>query len=155
MSYDLRIGVKVENTDIIAVIDEPERNSPTYNLGKMLRACTGWDFDQGEWYKVSEVLPLIEHGVKELYINEDAYKQYNAPNGWGTTISARGGFGVPPRLHLRHHSWRPWMAANTGRTLICVLVEGGGDHAECRIYQRPCQCCPLPGLQTRKADLPQ
>jgi len=89
MSYDLRIGVKVENTDIIAVIDEPERSSPTYNLGEMFRACTGWDFNQGEWYKVSEVLPLIEHGVKELYINGDAYKQYNAPNGWGTTISAR------------------------------------------------------------------
>ena len=88
MSYDLRIGVKVENTDIIAVIDRPERDSPTYNLGKMFRACTGWDFSQSEWYKVSEVLPLIEHGVKELSINRAAYKQYDAPNGWGTTVTA-------------------------------------------------------------------
>lgn len=54
MSYDLRIGVRVHNTDIIAVIDEPELSSPTYNLGKMFRACTGWDFKQGEWYNAAE-----------------------------------------------------------------------------------------------------
>ena len=88
MSYDLRIGVKVADTDIIAVIDEPEYDSPTYNLGKMFRECTGWNFKQGEWYRVSEVLPLIEHGVKELTINRKQYKQYDAPNGWGTTESA-------------------------------------------------------------------
>lgn len=88
MSYDLRIGAKVENTDIIAVIEEPGYSSPTYNLGKMFRACTGWEFKQSEWYKVSEVLPLIERGIKELSLNKDAYKRYDAPNGWGTTTSA-------------------------------------------------------------------
>lgn len=88
MSYDLCVGVRVEDTDIIAVIDEPELSSPTYNLGTMFRKCTGWDFNQGEWYKVSEVLPMIEHGVRELFLNRKAYKQYDAPNGWGTTSSA-------------------------------------------------------------------
>lgn len=88
MSYDLRIGVKVDGTDIMAVIDEPEYDSPTYNLGKMFRKCMGWDFTQGEWYKVSDVLPLIENGVRELSINRKAYTQYDAPNGWGTTTSA-------------------------------------------------------------------
>lgn len=88
MSYDLRLGVKVQDTDIIAVIREPELHSPTYNLGEMFRACTGWDFKQGEWYKCSEVLSLIEHGIKELATNRKEYEQYNAPNGWGTTQSA-------------------------------------------------------------------
>lgn len=88
MSYDLRIGVKVEGTDIIAVISEPEQSSPTYNLGTMFRKCTGWDFEQGKWYMVKDVLPLIEHGIKELHINRGEYKQYDAPNGWGTTSSA-------------------------------------------------------------------
>lgn len=88
MSYDLRIGVRVHGTDIIAVIDEPELSSPTYNLGKMFRACTGWDFHQGEWYNAAEVLPCIEHGIKELHLNRETYKQYDAPNGWGTTSSA-------------------------------------------------------------------
>lgn len=89
MSYDLRIAVKVQDTDIYAVIAEPEYNSPTYNIGEMFRKATGWDFEQGEWYKVSEVLPLIEHGIHELRYNEDYYRQYDSPNGWGNTQSAR------------------------------------------------------------------
>lgn len=89
MSYDLRLAVKVDGAkDLYAVIDEPALSSPTYNIGKMLRTCTGWDFVQSEWYKVSDVLPLIEHGIHELIFNEKEYKKYNAPNGWGTTGSA-------------------------------------------------------------------
>ena len=89
MSYDLRLAVKVYGAeDLYAGIDEPERSSPTYNIGDMLRACTGWDFVKSEWYKVSDVLPLIEHGIHELRFNEKEYKKYNAPNGWGPTRSA-------------------------------------------------------------------
>ena len=67
MSYDIRIGVRVEGAPgCYAVIAEPEYSSPTYNIGDMFRACTGWNFEQGEWYKVSEVLPLIQHGISEL-----------------------------------------------------------------------------------------
>ena len=43
MSYDLRIGVKVEGTDIIAVIGEPEKSSPTYNLREMFVTCMDWN----------------------------------------------------------------------------------------------------------------
>lgn len=88
MSYDLRLGVKVEGTDIIAVIDEPEFSSPTYNLGKMFRACMNWDFKQGEWYRVKDVLPNIERGLKELRFNGKAYEKFNDPGGWGTVSSA-------------------------------------------------------------------
>ena len=88
MSYDLRIGVKVEGTDIIAVIAEPEHSSPTYNLGQMFRACMNWDYHQGEWYNVKEVLPYIERGIHELKYNSQAYKKYNPENGWGSTESA-------------------------------------------------------------------
>ena len=88
MSYDLRIGVKVEGTDIIAVIAEPERHSPTYNIGDLFRKCTGWDFRQSEWYRVSEVYPLIQHGLAELIAYPKKYKKYESPNGWGTIESA-------------------------------------------------------------------
>lgn len=47
MSYDLRIAVKVDGCDKFAEIAEPEHSSPTYNLGKMFRACTEWDYKQG------------------------------------------------------------------------------------------------------------
>lgn len=89
MSYDLRVGVKVAGyDDLYVVIAEPEYSSPTYNIGEMLRVCTGWDFEQGKWYKASDVLPLIEHGIHELRFNEKEYFKYNDPDGWGTTESA-------------------------------------------------------------------
>lgn len=88
MSYDLEIGVKIENYDKILPIAYPEYENPTYNLGPMFRACMEWDYKQGEWYKCSEVIEKIDHGIRELTLHEDEYIQYNADNGWGTTETA-------------------------------------------------------------------
>lgn len=89
MSYDIRFGVKVAGADnIYAVIGEPERSSPTYNVGQILRKSTGWDFEQGEWYKVSDVLPMIERGIHELAFNSDKYKHLEPDNGWGSVTTA-------------------------------------------------------------------
>ena len=89
MRYDLRIAVKVEGTkDLFCVIAEPKYSSPTYNLGQMFRACTGWDYDQGKYYKVSDVYHLIERGIYELTYNEEKYLPMNPENGWGDTQSA-------------------------------------------------------------------
>lgn len=88
MSYDLRIGVKVEGLDVIAVIDEPEYDSPTYNLGDMFRKCTGWDFEQGKWYNVKEVRPKIRHGIEELKNSPKKYKRLEPKNGWGSIGAA-------------------------------------------------------------------
>jgi len=91
MSYDLRIAVKVEGAEKgneFAIIAEPEINNPTYNLGEMFRACTGWDFDQGEFYKVSDVYQKIVRGIVNLTEHEEKFEKYNPPNGWGTTQSA-------------------------------------------------------------------
>ena len=88
MSYDLRLGVKVEGTDIIAVVAEPERNSPTYNLGQMFRTATGWEFEQSKWYRVSEVYPKILRGLAELIAYPNKYKKYEPDNGWGTIANA-------------------------------------------------------------------
>lgn len=89
MSYDIRFGVKVDGMDgYIAVVGEPELRSPTYNLGQMFRACTGWDFVQGEWYNCADVLPKIQRGLSELRFNRKKYEKYNPPNGWGSIDSA-------------------------------------------------------------------
>ena len=91
MSYDLRIAVKVvgaEKGNEYAVILQPEIHSPTYNLGLMFRKCTGWDFDQGEFYNVEEVYPKIVQGITNLTEHEEQFKQYDSSNGWGTTESA-------------------------------------------------------------------
>ena len=85
MSYDLRIAVKVEGAPkddpLFAVIAEPEYSNPTYNLGEMFRKCMGWDYEQSEWYRVSDVYENIERGISELTYNEDKYIPMNPKNG--------------------------------------------------------------------------
>ena len=89
MSYDIRLAVKVEGAeDCYAVIAEPEYHSPTYNLGTMFRRAMGFDFKQGTWYRVDEILPFIERGIHELQFNKKKYTQYVPENGWGTMDGA-------------------------------------------------------------------
>ena len=91
MSYDLRIAVKVDGAERgneYAVIEEPEFSSPTYNIGEMFRRCMGWDFKQGEYYRVSDVYQNIVRGILNLREHEEEYEKYNSPNGWGTTETA-------------------------------------------------------------------
>lgn len=93
MSYDISIHVKVEGCGKYAQIAVPEYDSPTYNLGEMLRACMDWDFrtskedENGEYqvcyYPCSYVIEKVERGIRELRLNGKAYKKYNPPNGWG------------------------------------------------------------------------
>lgn len=94
MSYDLKLSVKVDGTDIYAVVDEPVYAHPTYNLNVMFRKCMDWDFreldEHGEtiYYNCEEVIKNIEKGIYELRTNENKYKKYNPENGWGSTKSA-------------------------------------------------------------------
>jgi len=90
MSYDIRFGVKVAGApdDVYAVIGEPEYASPTYNNRDIFVACMGWDYHQGEWYHMPEVLPLIERGIHELRFNAEKYKHLEPDNGWGGVDSA-------------------------------------------------------------------
>ena len=68
MSYDLEILAKIENGQYIC-IDEPERSSPTYNLGKMFRVAMDWDFDQGTIYNVADIFENIQDiDTKYLYM---------------------------------------------------------------------------------------
>lgn len=83
MSYDIRICVKAEGCDAYPVIAAPEYDSPTYNLGKMFRACMGWDYSQGEYYRADFVIEKVQRGIKELRTNRKEYLKYNPANGWG------------------------------------------------------------------------
>ena len=88
MSYDVRVGVKVDGTDLIVEIAKPEYDQPTYNLRDMFVAATGWDYEQGKWYRVTDVIDYIRHGITELRFHMKDYKKYDSPNGWGTASSA-------------------------------------------------------------------
>ena len=90
MSYDIRFGVKVAGAkdDCYAVIGSPEFDSPTYNLRDIFVMSMEWDYHQGEWYKINDVLPKVEHGIKELKLHPEKYKKLEPSNGWGTISSA-------------------------------------------------------------------
>ncbi len=87
MSYEVEIAVKVEGCGKYAKIDSPAFRDPTYNLRDMFVACMNWDYKQGEYYKCSEVFPKIENGLNRLYFED--FSKYDAPNGWGTTLTAK------------------------------------------------------------------
>ena len=90
MSYDIRFGVKVAGApdDCYAVIGCPEYDSPTYNLRDIFEQSMDWDYHQGEWYKITDVLPKIQHGITELTLNHKKYKKLEPSNGWGAIGSA-------------------------------------------------------------------
>lgn len=90
MSYDIRFGVKVAGApdDCYAVIGEPEWASPTYNLREMFVKSMDWDYTQGEWYPIKDVLPKVQQGIIELTRHQSRYLQYEPENGWGTIGSA-------------------------------------------------------------------
>lgn len=86
MSYDIRFGVKVAGAsdDCYAVIGNPEYDSPTYNLREMFVKSMNWDYRQGDWYPITEVLPKVQRGITELKLHPEEYKAYEPENGWGT-----------------------------------------------------------------------
>lgn len=90
MSYDIRFGVKVVGApdDFYAVFGEPEYASPTYNLRDIFVQSMNWDYHQGEWYKMSDVLPKIQNGIRELKLHSEQYRKLEPSNGWGTVESA-------------------------------------------------------------------
>ena len=90
MSYDIRFVVRVAGTDqeIYAVIGEPDNSSPTYNNRDIFVESMDWDYHQGEWYKLPDVIPKIERGIHELTFNPDKYKHLEPDNGWGGVDSS-------------------------------------------------------------------
>lgn len=76
MSYDIRFGVKVAGApdNCFAVIGCPEYDSPTYNLRDIFVRSMDWNYHQGEWYSITDVLPKIQKGIDELTQHPEKYK---------------------------------------------------------------------------------
>lgn len=90
MSYDIRFGVKVAGApdDMYAVIGEPRLSSPTYNNRDIFVKSMDWDYHQGEWYRVTEIIPKVERGIHELTFNRMAYISLEPDSGWGGISSS-------------------------------------------------------------------
>ena len=110
MSYDIRFSVKVEGAkDVYAVIGRPEYDSPTYNNRDIFVHSMDWDYEQGKWYPMNEVLPKVQRGIHELTSNEKKYKKYDPDNGWGGTQSALECLKSIYEYFYPEHAWnREW-----------------------------------------------
>lgn len=84
MSYDISFKVKVEGADVYVDVGNCDANI-TWNLRQMIVKSTGLEWKNGDnnGYCV-DVIPHIERGLAELSLAPEKYKQYEAPNGWGT-----------------------------------------------------------------------
>jgi hypothetical protein len=60
----------------------------THNLGAMAKAAgvyeACWRPDEHGYLKASHILPVLERGLVALESEPRRFKQYDAPNGWGT-----------------------------------------------------------------------
>lgn len=60
----------------------------THNLSKMAREAgfgVLWEYpEESGIRKVKQLIPYIEHGIKELESNPEKYKKFSASNGLGT-----------------------------------------------------------------------
>jgi hypothetical protein len=102
VSYDIRWCVEtvMPNNDgeRFCAVRTPEYDSPTYNYRKMFVACMGWDYSQSEcdedgnwhtcYYPMTDVIPKLERGLKELQEHPERFRKYEPKNGWGTLSGA-------------------------------------------------------------------
>lgn len=92
MSYDIRLGVRTiatnNNRENIAIVASPIIDSPTYNLGEMFRRAMDWDFNQGEWYRVADVIHCIRCGRDAMSLNPERFRKYEPKNHWGVVEDA-------------------------------------------------------------------
>ena len=83
MSYDISLKVKVDGIDkFVSVADG---GNITWNVRELIEKSSGWDIKNEDNNGTAEQIGLlIEKGMHELETNPKAYRQYEAPNGWGT-----------------------------------------------------------------------
>jgi len=86
MSYDISLKVKVEGVD--KYVECAEGGNTTWNVRTLIEKSSGWSIQNCDNNGTAEALgKLIEKGICELENNPEQYKQYEAPNGWGTVES--------------------------------------------------------------------
>ena len=80
------MGLDISFTQVQEV--ELTSHNITHNLAQMAEECglyyPLWRPEEIFITKASELLPLVEEGLAKLKADPEKYKEYNAPNGWGT-----------------------------------------------------------------------
>ena len=84
MSYDISFKAKLEGMDRYIPVRYCVANI-TWNVREIIVRSTGlaWKNEANNG-PCTEIIPKIEAGIMELVEHGEKYKQYEAPNGWGT-----------------------------------------------------------------------
>lgn len=93
MSYNISFKVKVEGIDKYVEVGNCHANI-TWNVRKIIELSTGlpWENEANNGL-CKDIIPCIEKGYNELLYYPEKYKQYEAPNGWGTVEGTKKFFG--------------------------------------------------------------
>lgn len=79
MSLDFSLN-RIQETEVFSV-------NITHNLGKMADKAgiyyALWRPEEKGWKIASDIIPILEKGLKKLKAKPDYYKKFNAENGWG------------------------------------------------------------------------
>ena len=87
MSFDIYVKAKLEGVDQYVTLSD--RLTPTYNLSKLIAMSTGWKISQREFNGTTEEIgKMLETGIQNLQNEPEKFRQYEAPNGWGTIEDA-------------------------------------------------------------------
>lgn len=89
MSYDITFRVKVEGADLWIDVGDCNANT-TWNVREMIVKSTGLEWNnEANNGLCKDIIPSIIQGYCELATYPEKYKQYEAPNGWGTVEGTR------------------------------------------------------------------
>lgn len=84
MSYDIDFRVRLKDIDKQISCWNCDANV-TWNVVTMIRESTGLEWLNEEDNGLCiDIMPKIQAGLSELMQRPEIYKQYEAPNGWGT-----------------------------------------------------------------------
>ena len=110
MSYDIGFKVKVEGVDYWVELTGCDANI-TWNVREMIEKSTGlpWLNNDNNGLCI-DVIPYIEHGVKELTEYPDKYRKYEVKNRWGTVKGTLRFFQQILQDWERFKSWYPELA---------------------------------------------
>ena len=86
MSYDIDIAVPVRGVTKPLFLPLNSANpNITWNVRELIFRSSGWDIqNEASNGPIKPWLEKIRHGIAELDMYPEEYKQYESPNGWGT-----------------------------------------------------------------------
>lgn len=113
MSYDCEYGVILPNNEVVHYA-YPDLDTPTYNLREIFCESMGFDFEQGKWYRVMEMLPRFNRAEAELAAHKGKYRQMEPENRFGTVEDAAKCFrdwtekalDIADRVPIEYLYWR-------------------------------------------------